>query len=94
MSRAEWVALFPGVEHEPARIPDYLALAREGWIFRTTGTPLRKAYMIPGASRTIPVVTSLGEVKTITGVRSLIASDIAGSIPAAFSQLTPFHTAR
>jgi hypothetical protein len=72
VSREEWVALFPGVEHDPARIPSYLALAREGWIFRTTGTPLRKAFMVPGASRAIPLATSLGTVESITGVRGLI----------------------
>ena len=47
VSRAEWIALFPGVEHDPARIPEYLALAREGWMFSTTGAPLRKIFMVP-----------------------------------------------
>jgi hypothetical protein len=76
VNRAEWVALFPGVEHDAARIPDYLALAREGWIFCTTGTPLRQAFMIPGASRTIPVATPLGTVESVTGVRGLIEAHL------------------
>jgi hypothetical protein len=76
VSRAEWIALFPGVEHDPARIPEYLALAREGWIFSTTGTPLRKVFRIPGASRAIPLATPLGKVESITGVRGLIDAQL------------------
>lgn len=76
-SRAEWIALFPGVAHDPARIPDYLAVAREGWTFRTTGTPARKAVMIPVASPLIPVTTPLGTAEAITDVRGLIDAHLA-----------------
>jgi len=72
VSRAEWIATVPGAEHDPARIPDYLALAREGWTFRTTGTSVRQVFRIPAASRLIPVATPLGTVDAITGVRGLI----------------------
>ena len=67
VSRAEWIATFPGAAHDPARIPDYLALAREGWTFRTTGTSVRQVFRIPAASRLIPVATPLGTVERTHG---------------------------
>ncbi|HQP30858.1 MAG TPA: hypothetical protein PLB81_05980, partial [Deltaproteobacteria bacterium] len=50
VSRQEWISLFPGVDYTLERIPEYLLIAREGWTFRTTGTPLRKSVMIPATS--------------------------------------------
>ena len=79
VSRQDWISLFPGVEHNPARIPEYLLIAYEGWTFRTTGTPMRKPVMIPAASATIPVATPLGDPGEITGIRSLIESHLAKS---------------
>ncbi len=76
VSRQEWIGLFPGAEHDPERIPEYLLIAREGWTFRTTGTPMRRAVMIPAVNASIPVATSLGAPEEITGIRSLIESGL------------------
>lgn len=77
VSREEWISLFPGAEHDPERIPEYLLIARAGWTFRTTGTPLRKAVMIPAASPSIPVFSPLGAPADITAIRALIESNLA-----------------
>jgi hypothetical protein len=77
VSRQEWIDLFPGAEHDPERIPEYLLIAREGWTFRTTGTPLRKAVMIPATSPNIPVATPLGSTGTITAIRKLIEANLS-----------------
>ncbi len=75
-SRQEWISLFPGAKHDPERIPEYLLIAREGWTFRTTGTPMRRAVMIPAVNTAIPVATPLGASGEITGIRSLIESGL------------------
>ena len=77
VSRLEWISLFPGVEHDPERIPEYLLIAREGWTFRTTGMPLRKTVMIPATSLNIPVSTPLGAPGTITAIRGLIEANLS-----------------
>ena len=76
VSRQEWISLFPGVEHDPQRIPEYLLIAKEGWTFRTTGTPLRKAVMIPATSLSIPLSTPLGHPGSITAIRGLIEANL------------------
>jgi hypothetical protein len=76
VKRDEWIGLFPGTEYQSERIPEYLLLAREGWTFITTGTPLRKALRIPGSSFVIPLSTSLGEAKTLTEIRALIDANL------------------
>ena len=76
-SREEWVSLFPGITPDLERIPEYLLVAREGWTFRTTGTPLRRAHMIPSAGPAIPVATPLGSPEDITGIRGLIEKNLA-----------------
>jgi hypothetical protein len=72
VKRDEWISLFPNAPYQAERIPEYLLLAREGWTFITTGTPLRKALRIPGNSCQIPLSTPLGEAETLTGIRALI----------------------
>ncbi len=76
IKRDEWISLFPGVEYQRERIPEYLLLAREGWTFVTTGATLRKALRIPGTSFRIPLATSLGESNTLTGIRALIEGNL------------------
>jgi hypothetical protein len=76
VTRDEWIRLFPETQHLPERIPEYLLVAREGWTYVTTGTPLRKALRIPGSGYVIPMSTSLGEAKTLTEVRTLIDANL------------------
>jgi len=77
VSRNEWISLFPGAGDKPERVPEYLLVAREGWTFVTTGTPMRKALRIPGSSYAIPVASPLGTPGTITGIRALIDANLA-----------------
>jgi hypothetical protein len=76
VSRQEWITLFPGVEHNTVRIPDYLVVAREGWTIRATGTPMRKAHLIPSSVLAIPVSTPLGLADSILDIKSLITSHL------------------
>jgi hypothetical protein len=70
--REEWIDLFPGTSYRADRIPEYLLVAREGWSFATTGTPIRKSLQIPGQSFHIPFSAPFGTAATVTDVRSLI----------------------
>lgn len=74
--RDEWISLFPGTSYQAERIPEYLLVAREGWTFVTTGTPIRKCLRIPGESFRIPISTTLGEAASITEIRALIHAHI------------------
>jgi len=77
--RQEWISLMGNAGHDPARIPEYLLVAKEGWTFVTTGVPLRKALRVPGAGYSIPVATSLGEPQTILEIRKLIERNLENS---------------
>ena len=74
--RDEWINLFPKTLCQADRIPEYLLVAREGWTFITTGTPIRKALRIPGESFQIPLSTTLGEAATLTGIRAVINANL------------------
>jgi hypothetical protein len=74
--RDEWISLFPGTSYQADRIPEYLLVAREGWTFVTTGTPMRKSLRIPGESFWIPLSATLGEAATITEIRALIHANL------------------
>jgi hypothetical protein len=76
VKRDEWISLFPGTAYQTDRIPEYLLLAREGWSFVTTGTPMRKALRVPGCGFQIPLSTTLGTAGNITQIRSLIDKNI------------------
>ena len=78
--RDEWIAAFPGAvnRHPPERIPEYLLIAREGWTFAVTGTPMRKALRVPGAGFRIPLSTPLGEASSLTEIRYLIDANADG----------------
>jgi len=77
--RDEWIGLFPGVAHQPERIPEYLLVAREGWTFITTGAPMRKALRVPGPGFSIPVATPLGQPGAVTGIRPLIEANLGST---------------
>ncbi|MGD0919725.1 MAG: hypothetical protein ABSB22_25085 [Thermodesulfobacteriota bacterium] len=69
--REELLALFNGSPEDGLRVPDYLLLAREGYLFKTAGTTLRKSLRIPATSFRIPVFTELGSLRAITDIRGL-----------------------
>jgi hypothetical protein len=76
VTRDEWINLFPDTSCQPDRIPEYLLVAREGWTFTTTGTPVRKSLRIPGESFELPFCTPLGEALTLTRIRAMIDANL------------------
>ncbi|MBP2638336.1 MAG: hypothetical protein H6Q72_4243 [Firmicutes bacterium] len=72
VDKKEFMALFRDEQVAPERLPDYLAIACEGYCFRST--LLRRPVMIPSHNYTMPVSTALGPINSIT--------DISGGIDA------------
>ena len=72
VSKKEFMSLFSDEPVDADRLPEYLAVAREGCCFRST--LLRQPVMIPSHNYFIPVSAALGDVKSIT--------DISGGIDA------------
>lgn len=69
-SKAEILALFEGGPHDGGRLPDYMAVSREGWYFK--GSSLRRLAMVPARNATVPVSASLGPVDSLTDVRQRV----------------------
>jgi hypothetical protein len=75
VGQKDWITLFGGMSNttcDIALMPDFLLVAREGWSFKTMGTPLRKVMRISGESYSIPVSTPLGNPEHITHIRNVI----------------------
>jgi hypothetical protein len=72
VTREELLALFNGSPEDGMRVPDYLLLARKGYLFKTAGTTLRKSVRIPAISLRIPIFTEIGSFKAITDIRGAI----------------------
>jgi hypothetical protein len=72
VTRDELLSLFNGNPEDGLMVPDYLLLAREGYLFKTAGTTLRKSVRIPAISFRIPVFTELESPKGIIDIRGVI----------------------
>jgi hypothetical protein len=70
--RDEWIRLLSGANHDPADIPDWLLVCREGWSVRSVGSSPRRTVRVQRHNPVIPVATSLGAVSSLTGIRGLI----------------------
>lgn len=70
VSKAECMSLFKGVPGDAERLPDFLAVAREGVCFKAP--LLRSPVMIPACNAFIPVSTTVGNVKSITDISERI----------------------
>ncbi len=71
-SREELINNFGEEEEFNKRSPDYILMARAGYIFKTFGSIPRRIFQVPGDNRTIPLRSPLGTVDSITGIRRLI----------------------
>jgi hypothetical protein len=69
VDREEFISLFNGETGDAARLPDYLAVAREGYNFKSHS---RQPIMIPACNEFIPVSTIMGNVQSITEFGNLI----------------------
>ncbi len=74
--RDDFLRLFAESSGDRSRVPEYLLVAKEGYMFRTVGGAFRRVRRVPAQSFFIPVATEMGEVSTITGIRGLIDSGI------------------
>jgi hypothetical protein len=76
VNKCELLNLFDGKPEEGFRLPEYLAVAKEGYTYKSAGTTLRKAVKIPGKNYFIPISTGLGKVSSITDIRGLIENHL------------------
>jgi hypothetical protein len=72
-----FLGLFDGKPEEGRRVPDYIVLAREGYMFKAAGATMRVPLMVPASGFQIPLSTSLGHVETVTDVRHLVEEGLA-----------------
>lgn len=75
--RDEFRSLFAECRGDASRIPEYLLVARPGYLFHTVGGAFRKVRRVPAPAHAIPLATTLGEASAITDVRGLIDSRIS-----------------
>ncbi len=71
-SRREMIELFGGDEEFTRRLPDYLLVLKEGYIYKTVGSSSRPFFMQPAENESVPFSSPLGAVSSITGIRKLI----------------------
>ncbi len=74
-SRQEIIDLFGGGPEDGRRLPEYMAVAREGHYFKTGS--LRRLIMIPARNTRVPVSANLGDVGSIIDVRDRVLSLLA-----------------
>jgi hypothetical protein len=60
------------------RFPDYLLVAREGYVFRGLGGSARRLYNVPKYDDQIPLHTGLGAVSAITDIPELVLQVLRG----------------
>jgi len=76
VEKNELLRLFEGSSEDALRLPDYLVVAERGYAFKTVSSAMRRPVMIPDAAPYIPLSTSLGNAKDITGIRRLIEDNL------------------
>jgi len=74
VGKKEFFSLFGKSAAEADRLPEYLAVAREGYCFRST--LLRQPVMIPANNMCVPVAANLGAVRSITGISGRVAAKL------------------
>jgi hypothetical protein len=74
--RDEYRGLFRDCRGDDSRIPEYLLVARPGYMFRTVGGAFRKIRKVPAPVYAIPLATGLGGAVSITDIRALIGEHI------------------
>lgn len=72
----EFRALFPEVSCDVSRLPDLLFEAREGLGFKSAGGFQRPIFEISGSNFHIPVSSHLGQVSSVTDIRSLVEESL------------------
>ena len=70
------IALFGEVQEFVERLPDFMLVAKEGFIFKTFGSAPRPFCKVQARNKTIPVYTTLGNVSSITDICPLILTHL------------------
>ena len=78
VTRDDFRNLFSDSEGDVSRIPEYLLVARPGYMFRTVGGAFRKVRRVPAPAYTIPLAAGSDQVRSITGIRELVERRIKG----------------
>ncbi|MDD9302303.1 MAG: hypothetical protein HUK40_08130 [Desulfobacter sp.] len=85
VTRDQWISMFKKSQPDldlPTDIhlmPEVLAVAKEGFAFKTMGSTLRPPKYIPANNFTIPVSTPLGPVRDLREIKPLILGQNPGS---------------
>lgn len=81
-TQEEWIELFKSVQpdldlpQDPDLMPDFLAVARQGYAFKTMGATLRPPVNLLAKNVTVPVYTTLGTVTDLRQIRPLIRKNL------------------
>ncbi|SDF13390.1 hypothetical protein [Sporomusa acidovorans] len=76
VGKTEFMSLFGAEPVDAERLPEWLAVAKEGYCFRST--LLRRPVMIPAYNASIPVSRTLDEITSITGISGGIEAALQG----------------
>lgn len=76
-NREELMAHFGKDEEFVKRLPDYLVMAKEGYVFKTFGSIPRPFYRVPAKNDLIPVNSPFGKLDSITDIRKLIEDSLS-----------------
>ncbi|MBU1343928.1 MAG: hypothetical protein KKE44_10245 [Proteobacteria bacterium] len=82
VSKAEWIQFVKAeqpdlkIHQDIALMPDFLAVAQQGFAFKTVGTTLRKPVNIPENNFKVPVYTPLGKIDDLRQVKHLVRSNL------------------
>jgi len=82
VSRQEWIDFFKTAQPDLAihkdsdLMPDFLAVAKQGFSFKTVGTTLRKPVNIPENNFKVPVYSTLGSIDDLRQIRTMIRSNL------------------
>jgi hypothetical protein len=74
--RREVVKLFGGTPEQALRVPQYLAVAKKGYSFRTVGGAMKIPVMIPSSNFTIPVHSPGYVPNSLTDIRRLVEGSL------------------
>ena len=76
VEKEKLIALFGNVQEFVERLPDFILVAKEGFIFKTFGSAPRPFYKVQARNKTIPVYSTLGNVSSITDICSLVLTHL------------------
>ena len=76
VEKEKLIALFGNVQEFIERLPDFILVAKEGFIFKTFGSAPRPFYKVQARNKSIPVYSTLGNVSSITDICSLVLTHL------------------